>query len=90
MDTKVRAVGPGIYMLHLPLPMRPTIVNVFLVQDGAEWALIDTGMGSPESLTAFQEALDLVGCPPAAIRKILSSHHHPDHEDEESIRFIAP
>jgi glyoxylase-like metal-dependent hydrolase (beta-lactamase superfamily II) len=35
-------------MLHLPLPMRPTIVNVFLVQDGDEWVLIDTGMGSQE------------------------------------------
>lgn len=79
MDTKIREVLPGIYQLYLPLPMRPSIVNVYLVKSGKEWGLIDTGMGSAESLTAFQEALSTVGCPFSAVRKLLSTHHHPDH-----------
>lgn len=78
-ETKVREVAHAIYQLHLPLPMRPSIVNVYLVKDGDEWALIDTGMNSPDSLSAFQDALLRVGCPLSSVRKLLSSHHHPDH-----------
>jgi glyoxylase-like metal-dependent hydrolase (beta-lactamase superfamily II) len=79
-EAKVREVLPGFHLLHLPLPMRPTIVNVYLVDGGrGEWGLVDTGMGTEESLLAFRAALDLVGCSPKAIRKIISTHHHPDH-----------
>ncbi|MGH7858601.1 MAG: MBL fold metallo-hydrolase, partial [Candidatus Binatia bacterium] len=78
-DVKVREVLPGFHLVHLPLPMRPTIVNVYLIDGGDEWALIDTGMRTEDSLAAFSAALDTVGCPPERIRKILCTHHHPDH-----------
>jgi glyoxylase-like metal-dependent hydrolase (beta-lactamase superfamily II) len=54
-------------------------VNVYLLRSGDEWALFDTGLSSEESLAAFQAALDEVGCPPTAIRKLIATHHHPDH-----------
>src|SRR5262249_38726342 len=41
--------------------------------------LIDTGVNSPDSLAAFQAALRTVGCAPERIRKIICTHHHPDH-----------
>jgi glyoxylase-like metal-dependent hydrolase (beta-lactamase superfamily II) len=78
-DVKVREIQPGFHLLHLPLPMKPTIVNVYLVDGGSEWALIDTGMNTSESVGAFHAALDLVGCRPEWIRKIVCTHHHPDH-----------
>ena len=79
-DVRVREVLPGFHLVHLPLPMRPTIVNVVLVDGGGgEWGLIDTGMHTAESKAAFRAALDAVGCPPERIRKILCTHHHPDH-----------
>ncbi len=59
--------------------MRPSIVNVWLIDGGTEWALIDTGMRSPESQAAFREALATLGLAPTAIRKIVCTHHHPDH-----------
>jgi glyoxylase-like metal-dependent hydrolase (beta-lactamase superfamily II) len=79
IESKVHEVAPGIYQLYLPLPMRPSIVNVYLVRDGDEWALIDTGMHSDDSIATFEAALAEVGCPPSAIRKIISTHHHVDH-----------
>jgi len=79
METKIREVVPGIFLVHLPLPMRPTIVNVYLLHSGDEWALIDTGMSTPHSVAAFRAALAAVGCAPEAIRKIICTHHHPDH-----------
>ena len=79
MEAKIREVAPEVYQVYLPLPMRPSIVNVYLLKSGWEWALIDTGMQSAESMAALTAALATVGCPPVAIRKLLATHHHPDH-----------
>lgn len=79
MDGKIRQVGPDIYQIYLPLPTRPSIVNVYLVRSGDEWALIDTGMQSDESIATFKAALQEVNCSPSAIRTLLCTHHHPDH-----------
>ena len=79
INVKTREVRPGFHLVHLPLPMKPTIVNVYLVDGGSEWALIDTGMNTAESVEAFRAALDLVGCAPDRIGKIICTHHHPDH-----------
>ena len=79
VEARVRAVLPGVYLLHLPLPMKPTIVNVYLIDGGDEWALVDTGMHTPESLAAFRAALAELGVAPERVRKIICTHHHPDH-----------
>jgi glyoxylase-like metal-dependent hydrolase (beta-lactamase superfamily II) len=78
-EPKHREVQPGVYLLHLPLPMKPTIVNVYLVRGGDEWALIDTGMNTDDSKRALQEILASIGVAPTRIRRILCTHHHPDH-----------
>jgi len=61
------------------LPMRPTIVNVFLLRSGDEWALIDTGVNSSDSIQTLETALQAVHCPPSRITQIICTHHHPDH-----------
>jgi glyoxylase-like metal-dependent hydrolase (beta-lactamase superfamily II) len=78
-DAKVREVSPGIFVVHLPLPMRPTIVNVTLLHSGDEWALVDTGVNTRDSIGSFEAALREVGCAPDKIRKLICTHHHPDH-----------
>jgi glyoxylase-like metal-dependent hydrolase (beta-lactamase superfamily II) len=84
-DVKTREVHPGVFLLHLPLPMKPTIVNVYLVRGtreehtDAEWALVDTGIGSQDSIATFKECLRIAGCAPPQLRKIVVTHHHPDH-----------
>ena len=78
-DTKIREVASGVYQLFLPLPMRPSIVNVYLVRDGDEWALIDTGMHTTDSIATLKSALSAVGCEPTSIRSLISTHHHADH-----------
>jgi glyoxylase-like metal-dependent hydrolase (beta-lactamase superfamily II) len=78
-NPKAREVLPGVVLLPLPLPMRPTIVNVYLVDGGSEWALVDTGMATAESMQAFRTALAELGIEATRIRKIVCTHHHPDH-----------
>ena len=76
---KTREVIDGVVQVFLPLPMRPTIVNVYLVRSGDGWTLVDTGMHTGDSLNALRGALAEVGIAPDAIRRIVCTHHHMDH-----------
>jgi len=76
---RTREVADGVWQVCLPLPMRPSIVNVWLVRAGDGWTLIDTGMHTGDSLAAFRAALDTVGAPTSAVVRIVCTHHHVDH-----------
>ncbi len=77
--TKTREVIDGVVQVFLPLPMRPSIVNVYLVRAGGAWTLIDTGMHTDASVKAFRGALDEIGIRPDAITRLIGTHHHVDH-----------
>jgi glyoxylase-like metal-dependent hydrolase (beta-lactamase superfamily II) len=76
---KIVEVNPGIYELFLPLPMRPTIINVYLIDCHGAWALIDTGMNSPDSIKVLEESLEQVGIKVEDLSAIIGTHHHIDH-----------
>ena len=76
---KAREILDGIVQVYLPLPMRPSIVNVYLVRAGDRWTLIDTGMNTEDSVAAFRSALDEIGIDPQAIGRLVATHHHVDH-----------
>ena len=76
---KTREVADGVVQLHLPLPMRPTIINVYLVRAGDTWTLIDTGMNTEDSVAAFRGALADMGIAETAITRLVGTHHHVDH-----------
>ncbi len=75
---EVRALAAGVHWVRLPLPGALRHINVWLIEDGAGWALIDTGMDLPAVREAWQGplALYLGGRP---VTRILCTHHHPDH-----------
>lgn len=77
---KTRTIAPGVVEVFLPLPSKPTIINVYLIDcGGGEWALVDTGVALPASRAAFAGALAEIGIEPGAVRYLLGTHHHPDH-----------
>ena len=76
---KTREIAHGVVQVHLPLPMRPTIVNVYLLHSRGEWALVDTGVNTADSIATFEAALRQVGCAPEKVGKLICTHHHPDH-----------
>jgi len=78
-EPKVREVWPGIFLIPLPLPMRPTIVNVYLLHSRDDWALVDTGINSSDSIATMDAALKRVGCQPDKISKVICTHYHLDH-----------
>lgn len=79
MSAKIVEVHPGIYEIFLPLPMRPTIINVWLVDCHGKWVLIDTGMNSPESVATLEEAFGQVGLKIEDLDVLIGTHHHIDH-----------
>src|SRR5579863_9273398 len=79
MSAKIAEVHPGIYEIFLPLPMRPTIINVYLIDCRGAWALVDTGMNTPESRAALDDAFAQAGIKLADLDVLIGTHHHIDH-----------
>jgi glyoxylase-like metal-dependent hydrolase (beta-lactamase superfamily II) len=71
-------VAPGVLWFRLPLPMALDHVNVYALDDGDSWTLIDTGLSSRRGRALWQDVLagPLAGKP---VSRVLVTHHHPDH-----------
>lgn len=68
----------NLYWLRLPLPIALDHINVWLLDDGDSWTIIDTGLRAEETIQAwkgFQGSL-LKGKP---VARVIVTHHHPDH-----------
>jgi glyoxylase-like metal-dependent hydrolase (beta-lactamase superfamily II) len=75
-----KQVLPGIFEMFLPLPMKPTIINSWLIDcGGGEWAMIDTGMNLPESFIVMEDAFHQVGAHFEDLKLLIGTHHHIDH-----------
>ena len=68
----------GVSWLRLPVPGGLKHINVWLLEDGAGFTLIDTGMNVAAARAAWDGPLAtaLGGRP---ITRIICTHHHPDH-----------
>ena len=71
-------VAEGVLWLRLPLPMALDHVNVYALDEGDGWTIIDTGIWTEGCLAALQAALEgpLAGKP---VRQVVLTHYHPDH-----------
>ncbi|MBI1170497.1 MBL fold metallo-hydrolase [bacterium] len=71
-------VAAGIKWMRLPLPMALDHVNVYALDDGDSWTLVDTGMSSRRTKAIWQGlmAVTLAGKP---VTRLIATHHHPDH-----------
>ena len=78
-DGKTRVLADGVVQVFLPLPFKPTIVNVYLVRAGDTWTLVDTGMHTGDSRRAMDAALAEHGIAPTDVTRIVCTHHHIDH-----------
>lgn len=71
-------VAPGVMWLRMPLGGALQFINVWAIDDGEGWCVVDTGMQTRDTSqawrTAFKEALG--GRP---ITRVIVTHLHPDH-----------
>ncbi|MEP5727847.1 MAG: MBL fold metallo-hydrolase [Sulfitobacter sp.] len=71
-------VAPGVLWMRLPLPMKLDHVNVYALDEGDSWTIIDTGFASKTSKALWTDLLSgpLGGKP---VSRVVVTHHHPDH-----------
>lgn len=71
-------VSEGVLWMRLPLPMALDHVNVYALDDGDGWTLVDTGLNSKRGRAIWESLLSgpLAGKP---VRRVIVTHHHPDH-----------
>lgn len=74
--------------IRLPLDMVTDHVNVWALDEGDGWTLVDTGLDTPECRAALGQALASPLMAGRPVRRIIATHHHPDHVGQVA-RFAA-
>lgn len=71
-------VATGVLWMRLPLPMKLDHVNVYALDEGDSWTVVDTGMSSRRTRAIWERLMagPLGGKP---VRRVIVTHHHPDH-----------
>ena len=73
-----REVTEGVYWLRVPMPGRLNHINVWLIEDGAGWTVVDTGMPFEEGREAWRGVFKtIMGGRP--VTRVIVTHMHPDH-----------
>ena len=72
------AVAEGVLWMRLPLPMKLDHVNIYALDDGDGWTVIDTGFDTATTRALWARLLagPLAGKP---VHRVVVTHHHPDH-----------
>ena len=71
-------VAPGVRWVRMPLPFSLKWINLWLLEDGDGWTVVDTGIPNSETKAHWRTIFDneLQGRP---VRRVIVTHMHPDH-----------
>ncbi len=71
-------IAPGIRWLRLALPFALNHVNIYLIDDGDGWAVLDTGVADLRTRTVWMDVITnrLGG---RKLTRLILTHFHPDH-----------
>ncbi|MCW8862250.1 MAG: MBL fold metallo-hydrolase [Rhodospirillales bacterium] len=74
----VEKVGPGIFWVRMPLPFKLNHINLWLLEDGDGWTIVDTGFANDDVKALWDRIFDTVldGRP---VKRVIVTHFHPDH-----------
>lgn len=74
----LKEVAPGVHWLRMPLPFALDHINLWVLDDGDGWTLVDTGINREEVRAAWEVlfAGPLKGRP---VKRVIVTHFHPDH-----------
>lgn len=71
-------VAPGVHWLRMPLPFQLDHINLWLLEDGPGWTVVDTGFNNDATRAHWERLFDglLEGRP---VTRVIVTHFHPDH-----------
>lgn len=71
-------VAPGVLWMRVSLPLALDHINVYAIEDGEGWVLVDTGLGLSGTREEWEALLaGPLGGRPAT--RVICTHMHPDH-----------
>ncbi len=70
-------IAPGVKWMRMPLGGALAFINVWALKDGDGWAIVDTGMQTPDTTRAWRQLFS--GDLSAPVTRVLVTHMHPDH-----------
>jgi glyoxylase-like metal-dependent hydrolase (beta-lactamase superfamily II) len=71
-------VAPGILWIRMPLPFALDHINLWLLEDGDGWTIVDTGYGVQATWSLWEQlTAGVMGGRP--VKNIVVTHYHPDH-----------
>lgn len=78
IDGSVVEVAQGVFWARMPLPNPLKHVNVYILDDGDGWTVVDTGVDTELSRRLWMDLLEgpLKGKP---VTRVIVTHHHLDH-----------
>ncbi len=71
-------VASGINWLRMPLPFALGHINLWLLEDGDGWAIVDTGVCTEETQAVWDRTL-IEGMEGRPVTRLIVTHLHPDH-----------
>ena len=75
---ELRQIVEGIFWARIPLPFRLNHVNVWILEDGDGWAIIDCGIDNAPTRELWTRILNgFMGRRP--LRRVIATHGHTDH-----------
>jgi len=75
---ETRQIAEDLYWLRMPLPFSLEHINLWLLEDGDGWIVVDTGIGSETSKGVWKQTFEgpMAGRP---VTHVIVTHLHPDH-----------
>lgn len=75
---QVLPVADGVFWLRMPLPFALNHINLYLLEDGDGWAIVDTGLNTSMVRDLWRQQFEgpMGGRP---VKRIIVTHYHPDH-----------
>jgi glyoxylase-like metal-dependent hydrolase (beta-lactamase superfamily II) len=73
-----REIAPGVRWIRMPLPFALKWINLWLLEDGDGWTIVDTGVAMEQSREYWRKIFeDTLGGKP--VTRVICTHMHPDH-----------
>ena len=74
----LQEVAPGVMWLRMPLPMALDHINLYLVANGDDWVIVDTGIRTKDVHELWQTIFaNYLG--ESKVTDVIVTHMHPDH-----------
>ena len=71
-------VAPGVHWARFPMPGSLDHINLWLLEDGEGWTLVDTCLDLPATRELWERLFaGFMGARP--VKRVICTHLHPDH-----------